>query len=162
MAKVLLATDGSDFALRSARRALELLGSDHEFVVLSAIHPPLPVGDTAVAIDAVPTPLPDPETEAIIEEEQQSSAEEAVREMTRVLGLADAATRIEHGDAGSVICAVAADVGADVVVVGSHGKGFLKRMLMGSVSHHVLHHAPCPVLMLREREDRASDDARDQ
>ena len=152
MAKVLLATDGSDFALRSARRALDLLGTDHTFVVLSAIHPPRPVGDTAVAIDAVPTPLPDPETEAIIEEEQQASAEEAIADMVSGLGI-EAETRIEHGDAGSVICAVAGDVGADIVVIGSHGKGFLKRMLMGSVSHHVLHHAPCPVLLLREEND---------
>ena len=158
MAKVLLATDGSDLALRSARRAVDLLGTDHEFVVLSAIHPPLPVGDTAVAIDAVPTPLPDPETEAIIEEEQQSAADDAIAELISSLGLSAEAVerRVEHGDAGSVICAVAEDIGADVVVIGSHGKGFLKRVLMGSVSHHVLHHAPCPVLLLRER---AEDDA---
>jgi len=150
--KVLLATDGSDFALRSARRALELIGTDHQFVVLSAVHPPLPVGDTAVAIDAVPTPLPDPETEAIIEEEQQSAAEAAISELTSALGI-EGEARIEHGDAGAVICDVAADIGADLIVVGSHGRGFLKRMLMGSVSHHVLHHAPSPVLVLRESED---------
>ena len=151
MPKVLLATDGSDFALRSARRALELIGRDHRFVVLSAVHPPLPVGDTAVAIDAVPTPLPDPETEAIIEEEQQSAAEQAIADLTSALGI-EAERRIEHGDAGAVICDVAAAIDADLVVIGSHGSGFLKRMLMGSVSHHVLHHAPCPVLVLREQE----------
>ena len=37
----------------------------------------------------------------------------------------------------------------DVIVVGSHGRGFVKRVVLGSVSHHVLQHAPCPVLVVR-------------
>ena len=44
---------------------------------------------------------------------------------------------------------VAGRVGADVVVLGSHGHGWLQRVLLGSVSHHVLQHAPCPVLVMR-------------
>ena len=37
----------------------------------------------------------------------------------------------------------------DVIVVGSHGHGVLKRLVMGSVSQHVVNHAPCPVLLVR-------------
>ena len=149
MANVLIATDGSEFAARSARRALELIGTDHQFTVLTVVHPPLPIGDAAVAIDAVPTPLPDPDTEAAIEEEQRNDAEKAVETLAAELGI-DAQWRVEFGDAAAVICRVAADEGFDLVVTGSHGSGFFKRMLMGSVSHHVLHHAPCPVLVIRE------------
>ena len=152
MAKVLIATDGSDFAARSARRALELIGRDHEFVVLTVVHAPLPVGDAAVAIDAVPTPLPDPETEAAIEEEQRHEAQQAVEALTADLGI-EAERRIELGDAAAVICRLADDAGMDLIVIGSHGSGFFKRMLMGSVSHHVLHHAPCPVLVTREVDE---------
>ena len=147
MAKVLIATDGSDFALRSARRALELIGREHQFTAITVVHPPLPVGDAAVAIDAVPTPLPDPETEAALEEEQREEAQEALDRLVDDLGI-EGERRIEYGDAAAVLCR--AGIAFDLLVIGSHGSGFLKRVVMGSVSHHVLHHAPCPVLVIRE------------
>jgi len=37
----------------------------------------------------------------------------------------------------------------DLLVIGSGGKGFFKRLFSGSVSDYVVHHAPCPVLVVR-------------
>lgn len=61
-----------------------------------------------------------------------------------------ATTRVVTGDPAMELCRIAEEERFDLIVVGSHGSGFLKRVLLGSVSHHVLHHAPCPVLVVRE------------
>src|SRR5205085_10757157 len=61
--------------------------------------------------------------------------------------------RVEAGDAGAIICAVAEREGAEVIVVGSHGRGLLGRIVhLGSVSEYVMRHAPCPVLVVRAVE----------
>ncbi len=44
---------------------------------------------------------------------------------------------------------VAAAQGADLIVVGAHGRSALERALLGSVSEHVVRHAPCDVLVVR-------------
>jgi len=46
---------------------------------------------------------------------------------------------------------------ADLLVVGSHGAGALSRLMLGSVSNKVLHHAPCPVVVIPAGPDQALD-----
>jgi nucleotide-binding universal stress UspA family protein len=53
------------------------------------------------------------------------------------------------GDPAAIICHVAGELAVDVIIVGSHGKGFVSRVLLGSVSEYVMRHAPCPVLVVR-------------
>ncbi len=52
------------------------------------------------------------------------------------------------------ILQLAADLEADLVVVGSHGKGAIARMMLGSVSQSVVNNAPCAVLVARPKEYR--------
>lgn len=54
------------------------------------------------------------------------------------------------GSPGKALCQQAQDIGADLIVVGSHGRMGLNELLMGSVSNYVVHHAPCSVFVLRE------------
>lgn len=56
--------------------------------------------------------------------------------------------RVEHGRPGPVICQIAGDEVFDLIVIGSHGAGVIERVLLGSVSHHVVDHARCPVLVV--------------
>jgi nucleotide-binding universal stress UspA family protein len=57
--------------------------------------------------------------------------------------------RLEHGEPAPVILAVAEQIGADLIVIGTHGRTGLRRLLMGSVAEHVIRKAPCPVLTVK-------------
>ncbi|NJL46663.1 MAG: universal stress protein [Leptolyngbyaceae cyanobacterium SM2_5_2] len=52
------------------------------------------------------------------------------------------------GDPAPMICQVARSCGADLIVVGSHRRKGLGELLLGSVSNHVMHHAPCSVMVV--------------
>lgn len=54
------------------------------------------------------------------------------------------------GNPGRLICELAGNWSADLIVVGSRGLKGLKEMFLGSVSNYVTHHAPCSVLIVRQ------------
>jgi universal stress protein A len=56
---------------------------------------------------------------------------------------------IERGVPHDVIVEIARSVRADLIVMGTHGRSGLKRLVLGSVAENVLRHAPCPVLTIR-------------
>ena len=56
---------------------------------------------------------------------------------------------IAHGDAASEIVRVAGERGVDLIVISSHGRTGLGRMLFGSTAESVVRHAPCPVLVVK-------------
>jgi nucleotide-binding universal stress UspA family protein len=60
------------------------------------------------------------------------------------------------GDPGASIAAAAEAEGADLVVVGTRGRSGAERMLLGSVSDHVVRHAACPVLVVRPAHHHAA------
>lgn len=53
------------------------------------------------------------------------------------------------GNPGRIICELANNWNADLILVGSRGLKGLKEMFLGSVSNYVTHHAPCSVLIVR-------------
>ncbi len=57
----------------------------------------------------------------------------------------------EIGNPASEIVKAAKDWPADLIVIGSHGRGGLTRALMGSVAEGVMRQAPCPVLVARAK-----------
>lgn len=81
--------------------------------------------------------------------QQQLGAEEIVDRAVTTLGIDDAETRVLHGGPGPALCALATDIDANVIVMGSRGRGGIKRALLGSVSDHVVRNAPCTVMITR-------------
>jgi nucleotide-binding universal stress UspA family protein len=52
------------------------------------------------------------------------------------------------GDAGSTLCDLAEELDASAIVIGSRGRGGIRRALLGSVSDHVVRNAGRPVLVV--------------
>ena len=67
-----------------------------------------------------------------------------------VLG-ATPAVRVSSNPANAII-EYAKEVHVDIIIVGTHGRGPISHLLMGSVAEHVVRHAPCPVLVVRPNE----------
>jgi universal stress protein A len=58
-------------------------------------------------------------------------------------------TMLKKGDARSVILAAAGELRADLIVMGTHGRRGVSRLVLGSVAESVVRTAPCPVLLVR-------------
>jgi nucleotide-binding universal stress UspA family protein len=155
--KALIATDGSDCAIGAAQRAVALLAPGTALTILSVvdIRSEVAVGGTGLlGAEPLAMPMADPTVAAELDEALTEGAREAVQRTLDALGAeVQADVLVTHGDPASEIVRIATDGGYDVIVVGSHGSGFVKRVLVGSVSGHVVHHAACPVLVVREPAD---------
>jgi nucleotide-binding universal stress UspA family protein len=79
--------------------------------------------------------------------ELESGAQAVVKE-ARANG-ANATFLVWEGDPGEAIVSAAEAEGADLIVVGSHGRGPVGRFLVGSVSDFIVRHAGCAVLVVR-------------
>lgn len=80
----------------------------------------------------------------------EAAAEEALAEVQRLEPSVPVETKVAQGAAVDVILGEARD--ADLVVVGNRGHGELSSLVLGSVSHEVVHRAPCPVVVIRESQ----------
>ncbi len=83
------------------------------------------------------------------EDELKTKIEQQVADLSRDdLRASLQTTSAGVGEAADVIAGVAQDSGADVIVVGTRGRNALKGLLLGSVTHRLLHIASCPVLVV--------------
>jgi len=147
--KVLAAVDLSEAAgptVHAAERFAGMLGASLR--VLHVVEP-LPV-------------IPDTPLHFNDDEVLERSREHLERYVWPLINLPDAETVVRRGLAVDVIAADAATEGADLVVVGSHGKGWVDRILIGSVTERVLSALPVSVLVVpvTGAEDRWRSDAK--
>ena len=90
------------------------------------------------------------------EETEQLLAQEAERFENAELTWS---TLVRHGQPADEILKAAGDLGADLIVMGSHGLGGIKRFLLGSTSDQVMQYASCSVLIVRPDSTGDTDDA---
>lgn len=136
MIKIVLGYDGSSHSRKALERVGEIFaGHDADVSVVSVVHVAAPThGSSYEDSDEAR------EREAELEEATSYLAEREVR----------AAAVKAHGDPATAIVEHAREVGADLIVVGTHGRGLARDILLGSVSTKVTHHAHCDVLVVRQ------------
>jgi len=89
-----------------------------------------------------------------LEAEARAGADEALAALVvdEIRGEVPADTVVCSGSTAFEIIEAAKRLPADMIVVSTHGRTGLKHVLLGSVAENVVRHAPCPVLVVRERE----------
>jgi nucleotide-binding universal stress UspA family protein len=139
LAKVLLATDGSKDAALAARAAVDVCErTGAELYIVHVWHP-------------VPTAGLRPFMRVQLKQLGDEILQKGVKGVEDAGGRVAAAHLLE-GRAADEILNLAGEIEADLVVIGSRGLGPVGRIALGSVSEAVVHHADCPVLVLRGGE----------
>lgn len=147
--KVLIAVDEDRESEDAIHFAEELLPGDATVVVLnvarSTITPYGTIGELGATYAG--SPVLSAESDLRAQDLADEAAERVVERAAQELHAAE--RRVEHGDVGPTICQVAEDERVDLVVLGTHDRSRWARLWFGSVSDHVVRHAPCPVLVVR-------------
>jgi len=150
--KILLPTDFSGCANYALPYAAAIARATHATIVcLHVVEPVVPaVGYTGLA---------DPMPIADISEQLEDSAERELPRLTdcEELNGLEVEEVIVHGDAAAEIVRVAGERDADLIVISSHGRTGLGRMLFGSTAEAVVRHAGCPVLVVKPPQEEAPD-----
>ncbi len=137
---ILVAVDGSPDAWQALEQALDLAGCEHSRVTLiTGVVPPPTIGFTATGAALAAQAL----------QAAQSEAETILRRARdRVPPDVSVTTILTADPIRTALVRRVAEGHHDLVVMGSRGRGALRSVLLGSVSHYVLHHSPVPVLIV--------------
>jgi len=140
--KILVATDFSECAGEALDYAVALAGvlSAKLQVLHVILVPSLGIPEVGVAV-----------TNTLIESTVRAQQAELDKLVARYPS-AGIETVLRTGDARDVIIDLASEIGADLIVMGTHGRRGVRRALIGSIAETVVRTAPCPVLTIREHK----------
>jgi nucleotide-binding universal stress UspA family protein len=146
MTTILIAVDETEVSVRAMHTATGLFGSGAEYLVMNVASVPTPWVTAGYAYGT--TAVWSPQEQAQLLAEAGDAASATVDEAVAAAHLEGAEHITEVGDAVTAILRSAAEHHADVIVVGSHHKGFMQRLFVGSVSEDLVRHADRPVLVV--------------
>lgn len=131
--------DFSDLSRAALDRTIEIVGESGEIHVIHVLA-------------ELSTMEPGNLYGTVTDEDRIKSTEEMLRRKFNDPRYSKVVMHAVVGDAGREITAFAERESADLIVIPSHGYGFFKHMLLGSVAERVVRLAHCPVLVLRGPE----------
>lgn len=146
----LLATDGSGPARQAENFAAGVLQPENDAVLVVSVIEELSVYALSAG-DAID-----------ISEIQAEMAERADRVASETADRLEESgytvrTQVGSGHPGRVICELARERDVDCIIMGRRGRGTLGELLLGSISHYVVHHAVCPVMIVPADETNGED-----
>lgn len=136
---ILLAVDGSDHSMRAAQQAGELARAVKPQIVR-----------IVVAFEPIPDYFGQPNLQQAIDarlQEANAILQKAQAALGEIEG--DVHTELIEGSPAEAIIDVARTRNSAVIIMGSRGLSGIAEMMLGSTSHKVVSHAPCPVLIVR-------------
>ena len=142
-------TDFSDAAQGAEQQAVRLARALSAELILLHVLVELPLAGMR---------LPGTPGNENIRARQRQEAEKALRARDSVIRELGVAVRwiVREGAPAEAIVRAAVEERADLIVIGTHGRSGLDRLLIGSVADRVVRRAPCPVMTVRERSPAAS------
>jgi nucleotide-binding universal stress UspA family protein len=147
--KILIATDGSDFSRTAIEKCCRMLNlsENPQIKIVSVYEQMAPMAAEPFAISAQYYQ----EMMDLARKQCESFAADSAEQIKRTLAgsISDIEIDVRLGAPARVIVDEAKEWNADLIVVGSHGRGFWGRLTLGSVSDAIVHHAPCSVLVAR-------------
>ncbi len=151
--KILIATDGSKFSRNAVEEYCKFISAKKhtDIKIISVVESVSPMAAEPFGISN--------DYYVQIETGLRKAAKEAVTEAEKIINkkLPDEnifiSTEVFTGNVKQTIVDEAEKFEADLIVVGSHGYGFLDRVMLGSISDFVIHHAPCSVFVVRKVEE---------
>jgi nucleotide-binding universal stress UspA family protein len=156
--KILLAVDGSacsDAAIEEVLR--RPWPAQSEVKVITAFEPPIMVGIEPWA--AIPSYF-----DQLAKTVRENAKAVSDRALEKLKAIKDKTLKISseaiEGPPRQIIGEVAERWGADLIIMGSRGLGAWNRLLLGSVSSALVHHAPCSVEIVRQTQVFAREQAR--
>jgi len=145
--RILIATDGSELAGKGLDHGLDLARAvGARVVVVTVTEPWMPAFDDALALSA------DPDMQREYREGCERSAQRILADaaaQAAAAGVACTTVHVPDGHPSDAIVHAAAEHGADLVVMASHGRRGLGKVLLGSQTEAVLARSKVPVLVVR-------------
>jgi nucleotide-binding universal stress UspA family protein len=146
---ILIAVDGSKDSERAVAEAVDLATATGASLTALAAFPDIAPWVYVGGYGAV---LPPAGLEDLHEQSRREHERMLDELLGRLAGDLDVDKIIVQGTAAAAILEQAKQGRHDLIVMGSRGRGELRSLLLGSVSHHVLQASPIPVLVVRARE----------
>lgn len=147
-ARILIATDGSDLADRALEHGFQLAKLAGSEVTIVTVTEPVTIvgGGYASVAGGVIDPLPE-----LVEAQEKAAKDMLDRAAKRAAeqGITAKTILVDNSFAAEGIVETAKSIGAELIVMGSHGRRGLNRLLLGSQTNNVLAHTTIPVLVTR-------------